>query len=106
MAAAAATAQFRAEKRNNFDLLLAQQRVCVHIAVVGIDYTRRCTHEMAPLYPSQFHLGTGARDDELGPDRGKSLLELTSFSELLSTSVDDTEATTYERPGYITSESR
>src|SRR5438105_188968 len=40
MPAAAAAAQFGAGDRDDFDALLAQQRVGIHVAIIGEDHTR------------------------------------------------------------------
>src|SRR5215831_21061627 len=51
MTAAAAATQFRTDDRDNFDPLLAQQRVGVGVTVVGKDDPRRCAHQISTAVP-------------------------------------------------------
>ncbi len=49
--AAAAAAEFRADDRDHLDAFLAQQRVGVRVAVVGVDHARRRADEVGAAVP-------------------------------------------------------
>ena len=73
---ASATAQLSADDCDYFDARLAQQRVCVDIAVVGKDNTRRGTNKVRSAIPScalaQLRITASVDDAQFLQSQGRS----------------------------------